>query len=168
MTTKNEFTFTFNKLPESLNEFLSFKEASLDTPYKTTALAILALCVYKNNKELCYSLLNALRGPSPLSNFDKQFLHDRLNGKEYKPYSFFLGSNPNNSYTPTEPYTITVKSNPYSFTEDNYATLFVSSSGADSDREVKLRKKPSTGQWFVTEILALSDIRIPTKDDPWA
>lgn len=165
---KNEFTFTFDKLPSSVGELNSFKEASLDTPYKTTALAMLVLCTYKDNKELCYELLNALRGPSPLSAYDKQFLNDRLKGKEYKPFSFFKGATPANSYTPTKPYTITVKSNQYSFTEENYAILFLHSSGADSDREVKLRKKPSTGEWFINDILTLADIRIPTKDDPWA
>ena len=33
---------------------------------------------------------------------------------------------------------------------------------------VSLRKKPSTGQWFIWEIFFLSDIRTPAAQDPWA
>jgi hypothetical protein len=44
----------------------------------------------------------------------------------------------------------------------------VKSSGADQPREFKLRLMPSTGQWFINDILALGDIRIPVSDDPWA
>jgi hypothetical protein len=113
-------------------------------------------------------MLNALKGPAKLSPFEIQFLNDRLKGKEYKPYSFFNGATKENGYTPTMPLTITVKQNPYSFPEENYATLFVHSSGADSDREIKLRLKPSTKEWFLTELLCLSDIRIPNELDPWA
>ena len=34
-------------------------------------------------------------------------------------------------------------------------------------RPISLRKKPSTGQWFVVEIQYLSDIRIPASQDAW-
>ena len=43
--TKRE-TFTFAALPESLAELQALPEASLDTPYKTAALTVLALCAY--------------------------------------------------------------------------------------------------------------------------
>ena len=33
---------------------------------------------------------------------------------------------------------------------------------------IKLRKKPSTGQWFLNDIQCLSDIRVPASEDPWA
>ena len=55
-----------------------------------------------------------------------------------------------------------------SFDNENWATMYVTSSGSDNPRPVKLRKKPSTGQWFLNEIQCLSDIRVPTADDPWA
>jgi hypothetical protein len=99
---------------------------------------------------------------------EKQFLKDRLAGKAYKSFSFFAGAAPENGYTPDKPYSITVSSNPYSFTTENWATVYVKSGGADSLRPVKLRKKPSTGQWFLNEIQCLSDIRLPAEADPWA
>ena len=49
-----------------------------------------------------------------------------------------------------------------------WATMFVKSSGADSPRQIKLRKKPSTGQWFLNDIQCLSDIKVPANLDPWA
>lgn len=43
-------TFTFTALPESLAEMQSLPEASLDTPFKTAALTVCALCAYAADK----------------------------------------------------------------------------------------------------------------------
>ncbi len=80
----------------------------------------------------------------------------------------FAGATPDNGYKPTAPYTIEVSDNPYSFNNENWAVLYVKSSGADSVRPVKLRKKPSTGEWFINDIQCLADIRVPKEEDPWA
>lgn len=80
-------------------------------------------------------------GPEPLSPFEKQFLRDRLRAKEYKTFLFFEGANNKNDYSPSLPYTIKIFENPYSFSSENYATLYVQSGGADSQRSIKLRKK---------------------------
>ena len=161
-------TFTFEKLPENVTELKALPEAAMDTPYKTAALAVAALCRYEADEGAMHEMLDHLKGPEPLSNMEKQFLKDRLDGKEYKSFSFFAGATPENGYTPDKPYSITVSSNPYSFTTENWATVYVKSGGADSPRPVKLRKKPSTGQWFLNEIQCLSDIRLPAEADPWA
>ena len=113
-------------------------------------------------------MLDWLKGPESLSNLEKQFLRDRLKGKAYKSFSFFEGASVENGYTPSRPYRITVSSNPYSFDTENWAVLYVKSAGADSPRSVKLRRKPSTGQWFLNEIQCLADIRLPAQIDPWA
>ena len=39
-------TFTFNALPESLAEMQALPEAKLDTPFKTAALTLCAVCAY--------------------------------------------------------------------------------------------------------------------------
>lgn len=39
-------TFTFSALPESLAEMQALPEAGLDSPFKTAALTVLALCAY--------------------------------------------------------------------------------------------------------------------------
>ena len=161
-------SFTFASFPNNLAELQALKEASLDSAFKTTALTIVALCSYEKNPEGCIEMLNFLKGPEDLSTHEKDFIKERLNGKFYKTFSFFEGATPENSYTPNVPYIIKVSENPYSFDEENWATLYVKSSGADNPRPIKLRKKPSTGQWFLNDIQCLSDIRIPVKDDPWA
>lgn len=113
-------------------------------------------------------MVNFLRGPASLSPYEVQFISDRLGGNEYIPFSYFEGTSPANGYQPNPPYNLTISSVPNSFDEENYATLYLQSSGADSPRPVKLRKKPSTGQWFLTDQMLLSQIRKPVADDPWA
>ena len=161
-------TFTFNALPTNTAELQALPESSLDSPYKTVALALAALCNFEANEAATHEMLNFLKGPEPLSNYEKQFLKDRLQGKQYKTFSFFAGATPDNNYTPNKPYQITVDATPYSFDNENWAVMYVNSGGADSPRPVKLRKKPSTGQWFINEIQCLSDIRVPVASDPWA
>lgn len=53
-----------------------------------------------------------------------------------------------------------VNENPYSFDEENWATLYVTSGGADSPRPIKLRRKPSTNQWFINDIQDISPFKL--------
>ena len=161
-------TFTFAALPATLSDMKALPEAALDSAFKTTALTILALCRYEQDQAAALEMLDFLKGPAEVSTYEKQFIGERLRGKEYKARSFLSGATPENSYQPTTPYTITVSENPYSFDEENWATLYVTSGGADHPRPIKLRKKPSTGQWFLNDIQCLSDIRVPVAEDPWA
>ena len=161
-------TFTFATLPNNVDELQNLPEASLDSAFKTTALTIVALCRYEENPDEAIAMLNFLKGPAEVSTYEKQFIRERLEGKMYKTRSFFAGATPQNDYTPTKPYTITVNETPYSFDEENWATLYVTSGGADNPRPIKLRKKPSTGQWFLNEIQCLADIRLPNAEDKWA
>ena len=105
-------TFTFKALPESLEELQALPEASLDTPFKTAALTVLALCAYAADKNIGTEMINWLRGPRPLNGQEISFINDRFrDGKTYLPFTYFVGSTPDNDYTPAEPYTITVESN---------------------------------------------------------
>lgn len=161
-------TFSFSALPMRLDDLKALPEASLDSAFKTTALTVLALCRYETDPSAALEMLDFLKGPEQVSTYEKQFIAERLKGKGYKARSFLTGATPENSYQPTTPYTITVSENPYSFDNENWATLYVTSSGADDPRPIKLRKKPSTGQWFLNDIQCLSDIRVPVAEDPWA
>lgn len=161
-------TFVFAKLPQNKEELMSLPEADLLSPFKSAALSIVALLTYEKDPEICFSMIDALRGPEPLTPYGKSFIKERLAGKEYKVKSFFKGATVDNGYEPSAPYTITITDNPYSYADENWATVYVKSAGADSERGIKLRKKPSTGQWFLNELLCLSDIRVPASADPWA
>ena len=160
--------FTFGTLPTSVAELQALPEASLDPAFKTAALTVAALCRYEQDPDATIAMLNFLKGPAEVTPYEKQFIKERLTGKYYIPRSYFQGATPQNGYQPTAPYTIAVEENPYSFDNENWATLYVRSGGADNPRGIKLRKKPSTGQWFLNDIQCLSEIRLPTAEDAWA
>lgn len=158
---------TFYDLPETLEAFKVMAEEKQDTPFGTAALTVLAFCVYPKNKELSLQMLDILRGPRPLSVMDKQFIADRFRDKDYVPRSYFEGATPQNNYQPAEPYTIAVSENPYSYQNEGYATLYITSGGADSPRSVQLRLAKD-GKWYLWEQYLLADIRKPESENPWA
>ena len=161
-------TFIFTALPESLAQMQALPEATLDDPFKTAALTVCALCVYAADKNIGAEMLNWLRGPRPLGAFDISFLNDRFrDGNTYVPFSYFKGATPDNNYTPAQPYTITIETNPYSDANEGYKKLFVRSSGADNPREIVLRMK-GDGTWLLWEQAILVGIRAPKSADPWA
>lgn len=161
---------TFASLPKNLEEFQALPLARLKDPGEVAALVVAALSLYPENPDMTIQMLDFLRGPRPLNGIDKQFLRDRFRGKEYLMRSYFLGATPDNNYTPAVPYQVVVSENPHSRDQltDGYLTLYVNCSGADAPRPMKLRMKPSTGQWFLWEQQLLSGIRIPVSADPWA
>lgn len=159
-------TFEFSEIPSTLDELKSLPEAKLETPFMTAALTVLALCRYEKDVNSAIEMINFLKGPVDLTEYDKQFLRDRLKGKSYVPRSYFEGTSPENDYTPSVPLTIKVFEYAYSYSEDGYAMLEIRSSGADSPRQIKLRKKGN--EWFLWQQYLLPDIRTPKKDDAWA
>ena len=162
-------TITFQDVPRNMEEFLALPESSMDSPFKTAALVVLATCVYKENRELCIQMLDHLNGPNDMSASGTQFLDERLKGKEYKPYSFFEGSSKENGYVPTKPLKISIFSNAYSKRDETHMSLWLTSSGSDAPRQIDLRLKPSTGEWFLNDPCNfLGDIKTPVSEDPWA
>jgi len=158
----------FEALPQTLAEFTALPQAALETPFDTAALTVAALCVFPQNREVSLQMLDHLRGPRPLSGTDKNFIRDRfMDGKDYLPRSYFEGATPENDYQPQQPYTIEVSENPYSYENEGYAKLFIQSGGADSPREVLLRKAKD-GKWYLWDQFLLADIRQPESTDPWA
>jgi len=165
--TKQRRTIVFEDMPSTLEEFKALEEARMSTPFDTAALTVCALSYYPINKQLSIEMLNFLRGPHPLSGMDLQFLADRFRDKDYVPRSYFLGATPDNDYEPNEPYSIEVEDNPYSYQNEGYATLYIHSGGADSPRQVQLRKAKD-GKWYLWDQFLLADIRKPESEDPWA
>ncbi len=159
----------FDSFPSSMQE-IEVLAGDFKDPFMISALAVVALCMYSANKELCIEVLNFLKGPTDLSIYEKQFLRDRLVGKEYVPVSYFDGATPDNNYEPSEPLSITVFETGTSMDliGEGYMQLYLKSGGADSMRAVRLRQKTSTGEWFLWEQYLLPDIRKPKKLDPFA
>ena len=157
----------FRNLPSTFEEFTSLPQAALSTPFDTAAMTVLAFCYYPQNKDLALQMVNYLRGPRPLSGGDMSFIADRFRDSDYVPRSYFEGSTPANDYTPAEPYTIVVSENPYSYQNEGYATLYITSGGADSPRSVQMRKAKD-GKWYLWEQFILVGIRQPESANPWA
>lgn len=160
--------FTFAALPESVEELKALPEAELSSPFQTAALTVCALCAYAAAPEIGIDMLNYLKGPQSLSEKEKQFLKDRFRGGTHIPFSHFAGATPENNYTPSKPFRITVTADPHSYDQEaeGYVKLFIRSGGADSPRPVVLRRKGE--QWFLWEQLLMSGIRTPKSADPWA
>lgn len=161
-------TISFERIPATLDELKALPEASLKEPEFGAALFVAAMMNYKDDPATAISMLEFLKGPAGVSEYEKQFIKDRLSdGKEYVVRSYFAGTSPENDYTPSVPYSVTPERD-LSFEENGRARIFMKSSGADSPRMIKMRLKASTGEWFIEEELILSDIRIPKNMDPWA
>ena len=154
-------------LPDTLEQFRSLPQAALATPFDTAALTVVALCFYPKDRELSLAMLTDLKGPANLSEYEKQFIRDRFMDKDYVPRSYFKGATPQNDYVPAEPYTIAVSENPYSYQDQGYAKLYLTSGGADSPRAVQLRQAKD-GKWYLWEQFLLADIRQPESSNPWA
>ena len=91
------YTVTFAQLPSGLAELQALPEASLAQPHFAAALTVAALCQYPSNPNACLEMLDYLRGPRPLTPYEKQFIRDRFRGKDYVPRSYFAGTSPNNN-----------------------------------------------------------------------
>ncbi len=162
-------TFTFQSLPESVSQLMAMPEASLDTPFKTAALTVCALCAWAASPEIGKEMLNFLKGPAPLSPYEIGFINERFrDNSPLLPFSYFEGARPENDYTPDKPFTVKITSNPHSKRDDTHTTLWIKSGGADNPREVALRLKPSEGKWYLNEQHLLVGIREAKSADPWA
>lgn len=162
----NVQTFTFTALPESLSQMKALPEAALDSPFKTAALSVCALCAYAASKEIGKEMLNYLRGPRPLSPYDVSFLDDRFREVKYVPFSYFAGASPENEYTPSQPYTLTVEAGPYADANEGYKKLHIRSGGADNPREIVLRRT-ADGKWYLWDQFLLVGIKQTKSENPW-
>ena len=163
-------TFTFAKLPETVDELKALPQANLQNPFGVVALVVLAMSNFNKDYDQTVQMLTFLKGPAPLMNQELSRMKDALTGKDYLMRSYFEGTSPENNYSPTEPFKITVFDHPNSYDNqaDGYVTLWVKSSGSDTDRQVRLRKKGSTGEWFLNEDYLCPGIKPPKEADPWA
>ncbi|MDI9498314.1 MAG: hypothetical protein QM270_07505 [Bacillota bacterium] len=164
---EQRWTLRYERLPETVEDFKRLLAGRRRAPEEIAGLFIVAMCRYPADPEAALEMVNLLRGPRPLSHYERQFYRDRM-GHDYVPRSFFVGATPANNYTPDEPPTLIVEANRVSYDQEGMARLLMKSGGADSARPIVLRLKPSTGEWFLWEEVLLGGIRPPVAADPWA
>ena len=158
---------TVSSVPTTSEEFSALPQNDLSKPENTCTMFLLALALYLKDSNAGVAALNTLRGPRPLSNYDIQFLRDRLRGKSYLPLAYFDGATPANNYVPSTPLTLEVIADARAQDiEEGYLRLFLKTAGADSPRPIKLRQKGDF--WYLWEYSSiLSGIRIPSEADAW-
>ena len=163
-------TVSAPSLPKNVAEMTAMSEFDRKDPYKVAFFTIAALCRFPESRDDCYAMINALKGPEPISNMNKEFIRDRfMDGKDYVPRSYFVGATPANDYTTSAPYKVEIIEQSNSRENAGYIRLWITSGGADSPRLIVLRQKPSTGEWFLNQFeFLLGDIRIPKSKDKWA
>ena len=157
----------FDELPTSYDEFIALPQASLTTVYDTAAMTVLALCFYPSDPELSIKMYEYVSGPRTINNTEYSFIKDRFMDYDYVPRSYLTGATPANDYKPSEPYTVRVSENPYTYENDGYAKMFLTSGGADTERFVMLRKGKDD-KWYLWEQFILVGIREPDSNSPWA
>ena len=161
----------YNKI---MNTKKDLEEIDRTNPYNVTCALIHVLTNYKSEDTLnFYEMLQYLMGDyQQISEMMKQNIKDRMmqnNKISFIGKSYFVGSTPDNDYTPNIPYEIEVIENKYSDDTEGYKRLFLKSGGSDNQRPITLRlaKDGNYYVWSDTFIGLLADIREPESANPW-
>lgn len=162
-------TVKFETLPQNVEEMKAMRNFDQKDEYAVAAFTVAALLRFVSDPEDGKAMLSVLKGPEDVSNLEVQQMYEKLVDCEYKVRSYFKGAEPANDYKPKDPWTVEMVEYPNSRDIENYLYLYVESGGADNPRQIQLRRKPSTGEWFIWVFQGLlMDIRIPVSEDKWA
>ena len=163
-----QITFSATTLPRTVAEFKAMPEFGFSTPEQTAALFIVAMAMYPHDPEVCFEMINALKGPEQLRPAEKTFIRERLRNKaEFAGNAYFVGATPANDYTPEKPYRVVFVENPHSYADKGYASIYIHTNGADNPRLIKLRQKGN--EWFIWEFYGpMTDLKLMKSQDPWA
>jgi len=171
---QKQVTFTFNALPRNIEELKTLEVENrkyFESQYFVTALFICCLNRIADNSADAWEMINYLRthtatvgknGINLVSNVDMQNIvqsnlvgydsngNPKVNGLR----SFFAGSSPENLYTPSTPYKVTVveaAADPITTGNDGvvYAKLHVISSGADTPQGPLTLRKTNNHGWLL-------------------
>ncbi|MBR1546743.1 MAG: hypothetical protein IJ633_08140 [Prevotella sp.] len=172
---KKQYTYTFNALPRNIEELKTLEVDNrkyFESQYFVTALFICCLNRMADNSSDAWEMINYLRthtatvgmnGISLVSNLNmQQIVQSDLVGNDTNGYpvvnglrSFFAGSSPENLYTPTTPYKVTVveaHAEPLYVSDGiTYARLHVISTGADSPQGWLTLRKTNNHGWLITD-----------------
>jgi hypothetical protein len=170
---KKQVTFTFNALPRNIEELKTLEVDNrkyFESQYFVTALFICCLNRIADNSADAWEMINYLRthtatvgmnGINVVSNLDMQnIVQSNLVGKDSNGFpvvnglrSFFAGATPENLYTPTTPYKVTVveaAADPILVENGvTYARLHVISGGADSAQGPLTLRKTNNHGWLI-------------------
>ena len=151
----------FSVLPSTLTELMASPYNDLRTPMNTAVLFVAALNIYNQNRDESIAIINYLRGPSPLNSDEISILdgHMAQNNKDgCLARSYLSGAVPQNGYTPSQPYTIAITDNPYTYYDRDAATVFVHCGGDSSPRSINMCKL-ADGLWHLGMLSLLDGVQ---------
>jgi len=150
-------------VPTDASQFSEKLRTLGESPEGAAASVIIALALMAMDRELGRKCIAAADPSLPESRF--RFVEERLEGKEYLPNSYILGTSPENRYLPQQPpLVMRFSTNPHSGDPaQGRVKLFVECSGADSPRPITVEKNRE-GLWTAVEWSSiLSGIRPPVQ-----
>jgi len=150
-------------VPTDASQFSEKLRTLGESPEGAAASVIIALALMAMDRELGRRCIAAADPSLPESRF--RFVEERLEGKEYLPNSYILGTSPENRYLPQQPpLVMRFSTNPHSGDPaQGRVKLFVECSGADSPRPITVEKNRE-GLWTAVEWSSiLSGIRPPVQ-----
>ncbi|MBR5306511.1 MAG: hypothetical protein IKU47_06290 [Oscillospiraceae bacterium] len=158
--------YVFNALPQNADDINALLEVYPQSDkHNTAALFMASLVRYIENTDDGLAMIDALKGPQPLSDSDKAFIKERFSDKKYLPKAYFEGAVPENNYEPENPWTIIIYDDPVEAPE-GYSYVNVKTSGADNPRRICMRIKDDNHYLWEYNGVFLS-IRLPAEEDPW-
>lgn len=87
-----EKTFTYDRLPQNVEELKALSD--LRDAFEVASLVVLVLAAYEHDVEEMIKMYDYINGPVDVSKYQRQFIDDRLKGKEYVARSYFNGTSP--------------------------------------------------------------------------
>lgn len=169
---------TLAALPVSAEEFVALRDAVATTPEGGAMVTLAAFMVLVQDKDLGLVFLTlaldqgnlsagtVYKGYKPGSGamFHAERLLDPL--RAGIPFSYVLGTVPDDGYRAAPPYRFRITRNQYSVIDDRTVKVFVECSGAASARPMTLRRNDK-GIWKALEFSSFSlDVAKPApKDD---
>ena len=161
-------TYVFTKLPETLEDI---KSIPLTTKFAPVAAAICACAAFDETKtgitnqytHPIFDMMDYLNGPSiTINNVAKSGIFDSMRNtlslKDKAKMAYFNGAAPENSYTPTQPYTFKLVHGPYYIPakastiahpqgEPERHMILISFAGDDAQRYVDVYHS-GDGNWY--------------------
>lgn len=179
-----EPTVTLASLPQNVEQLLTLRETLGTQPSGAAALFAAALIRYAEDQTAGLpmlvvmlvndgSLMSTVTGNRGYRGYDltasTRYLVDRLKDQPWIAKSLVQGTSPANRYAiPSGPARFEFSKNPYTLVSPTELRIFISSTGADSARPLRL-KQNEAGLWKVAEFSSLVvGVRAPastTRDD---
>lgn len=159
-------TVTIEKIPASVEEFLTMRDKLAVTPEGGAVMFVAALITYVENYDLGLQFFtiamdqsalekgNVYKGYKPGRNIYYHLDRFKEARRARTPWSYVSGTKPQGGYQAEAPYSFNFSTNSYSMQYDGSIKLFIDCSGADSPRPIRM-KKNDKGLWKAVEFSSL-------------